>query len=371
MKLNIWDKLKKTKDYLSPTVLKKKFKSSLHNWSKKKTVITILSTIVLFFLIGGLAILNLTAPPGDGNQVIHVEVPLGTSTQEIAQMLKKEGVIKNKNLFLAYAHLNNLNGSFQAGDYTLTDGLSYEELGELLTEGRVARETVRFTIPEGFTVEQIAIRLEEQGLAERDKFLQLVQDGEFEYDFIERLEDVQHDYRLEGYLFPNTYEVYPDITEWQLIDMMLSSFDEVLTESKIDQMEELDLTVHEAVTLASLIEREAKHDSEKTKIASVIYNRLEKGMLLQIDATVLYAIGHRERVTYEDLEVDSPYNTYKYKGIPPTPIASPGKASIDAVLQPKDTNYLYYVADRETGYHHFAQTYEEHQENADRYWHTD
>ncbi|WP_353892549.1 endolytic transglycosylase MltG [Proteinivorax hydrogeniformans] len=360
------DKLKTIKDNLSP----EKVRIFFSDWTKKKTFFALGISLAVLLIVGVSMIFSLTSPPGDGSQVVQLEIPIGTSTQEIAAKLEENGVIKNQNLFIVYLRLNNLGANFQAGEYDLTDGLTYEEISEALTEGRVAKESVRFTIPEGYTILEISENLESQGLVDGDKFIELIQQGEFEYDFVEGLEDNYHDFRLEGYLYPNTYEVYPDATEFEIIDLMLGEFDSIISDKR-NRIDELGLSLHEAVTLASLIEREAKHEDEMSKIASVIFNRLDSGMLLQIDASVLYATGHKDVVTYADLEVDSPYNTYKYKGIPPTPIASPGRAALDAILYPDETEYLFYVADRKTGYHHFAKTYQEHRQNADRYWHID
>jgi UPF0755 protein len=173
---------------------------------------------------------------------------------------------------------------------------------------------------------------------------------------------------MEGYLFPDTYHIGSRTTEEEIIKMMLKRFNDELV--KLDYVEKITLpglSLHNAVTLASLVEREAREDSERPVIAGVIMNRLNRGMKLQIDATVLYALGgHKEKVYYKDLEVDSPYNTYLYYGLPPGPIAFPGEASLKAAIEPAITDYLYYVA-KPDGSHAFARTLAEHNNNKAKY----
>jgi len=326
------------------------------------------AAIVLFILllaafISVKSLLNpATSPEKAVNVVVKVEQNL--STYDIGKVLKRNGLIKNAFVFSFYTRLKGLDDELKAGEYHLSSALSIPEIVEKMVQGRPVMYT--FTIPEGYTVEQVANMLAEKGLADRDKFLQVVENGSFDYPFFKDLPEGPN--RLEGYLFPDTYRVGKDCGEDTLVDLMLNRFNEEIKKLNLKaRAENLGLTLHEAVTIASMIEKEALKDNERALISGVIFNRLRKGMLLQVDATVLYALGeHRPVVYYKDLEIDSPYNTYKYPGLPPGPIASPGRASLIAAVEPARTDYFYYVA-KPDGSHAFACTLREHNANKRKY----
>lgn len=291
--------------------------------------------------------------PGES---ITIEIPQRSTTASISQDLYEKGLIRSPFFFQVYTRLKGLDGRLQAGEYQLSPQMSLTEILDRLTTGKVT--TYSFTIPEGFTLKQITNRLAEKGLIDPVKFQDLLQNGNFPYRFLEGIPNREN--RLEGFLFPATYKVVKGTSEEQIIDMMLKRFGQAYTEEMEQEARKRNLTTMELITIASLIEKEARVDSERPIIAGVLYNRLEKGMLLQVDATILYALGeHRERVMYEDLEVDSPYNTYKHKGLPPGPIASPGLSSIKAALEPQSHGYYYYVA-KADGSHAFSRTLAEH-----------
>ncbi len=302
-----------------------------------------------------------------------VEIPQGANTEAIGELLFDEGLIQNKLAFRFYVRQHNLGRSFIAGLYNLSPAMSMEEVIAKIQSGEVYSENVWFTIPEGFTVEQIAARLDEAGLVNIDSFLAICREpspGLLEnFSFLTEINNPDIDFLLEGYLFPDTYEIYSDASEEEIINIMLNRMEQILLELNYSsRMPELNLSLHELLTIAALIEREAKVDHERSTVASVIYNRLAIGMRLQIDATIQYLLDEpKEFLLYVDLEIPSPYNTYLNNGLPPGPIAAPGKESIAAALKPDSTDYFYYNYKYDgTGEHYFSRTLEEHNENVAR-----
>lgn len=306
---------------------------------------------------------------------IEVEIPMGSGLTAISNILEENGVIKDARIFKYYTKFKN-ESDFQAGNYTLTQSMTLDEIIESLKTGRVYREPVfTLTVPEGLTLEQIAKIIEKNTEYTADEFMAKVKDNEFIQNMIGNYPDLLSEevfdgnvrYALEGYLYPATYSFYeqnPSLDE--IIKTMISQTEEVV-KGYTELLEEKQITVHDLLTFASLLEKEATAQTDRETIASVFYNRLKVGMPLQTDPTVLYSLGsHKDRVLYEDLEVDSPYNTYVINGLPPGPIANAGKVSIEAALNPTNTEYLYFLADKE-GTNHFAKTYEEHLQNINTY----
>lgn len=316
---------------------------------------------ILFFLS-----FYLFRPPGgaesrDENGEIKVVIPENATGREAGRILAEKKLVRSSFLFWLYTRVKGLDGQLKAGEYRFGSPLPLPELVRQLTRGQP--EMIRITVPEGYTVEEIAALLEEKGIVKKEVFLQEAENGLFSYPFLDGLPPGPK--RLEGYLFPDTYYVNKKISAHELIDLMIGRFSEELKAlDYLARVQEAGLTLHAAVTIASLVEREAKADEERALIAGVIFNRLRAGMPLQIDATVQYALGgpYRPNLTYQDLEVDSAYNTYKISGLPPTPIACPGRASLLAAVSPRQNDYLYYVA-RPDGTHAFARTLAEHEEN--------
>lgn len=323
----------------------------------------ILVLLVLFAGVAQAFVSSGLKAPGGGKVIVFV-VPKGATTGWVADNLYERGVIKDPVVFRCYARYYHLDKKIKSGTYRLSSDLPVPAVLGLLTKGsQLAR---RFTIPEGFTLAEIALRLDEQGVVKKEDFLREVAAGSFDFPFLSS--NLSGSLRLEGYLFPDTYKVLPDASAHAVAELMLHRFAEVAEEIDLSAgAGEQGLTLNESVTLASLIEREAKLSEERALIAGVLYNRLRRGMPLQVDATVEYALGeHRERILYRDLEVDSPYNTYRVTGLPPGPIAAPGRASLVAAIKPEKTDYLYYVA-KPDGSHAFARTLEEHNANKRRY----
>ncbi|MDI9447867.1 MAG: endolytic transglycosylase MltG [Bacillota bacterium] len=328
--------------------------------------LNILLTVLGLACLGALYFLIALSPVTSKSKArdIVVVVPQQSTATQVGQILKDHELIHSPFVFVLYARWKNLDGSLKAGEYLLNNGLSTPEMLNELVEGRLASETI--TIPEGFTMTQVAELLETKGLAEREEFFAVAAREDFSYKFLE--ERPKGERRLEGYLFPDTYRVTRGDSVRFLIDNMLKRFDLEMEELDYpSRAEKAGLTLHEAVTIASLIEREAKIDEERPLISGVIHNRMEKSMLLQIDATVQYALGtNKAQIYYKDLEVDSPYNTYKNNGLPPGPIAMPGRSSLLAAVEPAETAYLYYVA-RPDGSHAFATNNTDHEANKERY----
>ncbi len=307
--------------------------------------------------------------PAAADEYKVVEIPSGATTESIAGILKNEELIQNELAFRYYVRSRDLGRGFQAGTYQFSPVMSVRQIAEKITAGDVYTETKWFTIPEGYTIERMAERLEEESLVDIEIFLELAASPPDyildSFPYLQGIDDPEIDYLLEGYLYPDTYQIDLDADEEEIIKLMLNRLDEIFTEEHKQRAEELDLSRHEILTIASLVEREAAVDHERDVIAGVIYNRLAIGQLLQIDATIQYILGEtKEFLTYADLEVPSPYNTYQNAGLPPGPIAAPGKASIDAALYPKDTDYYYYNYKYDgSGEHYFSHTLEEHLQN--------
>lgn len=336
--------------------------------NKKNLIITAGVLLVLILLAGGTAaytrnyyMKSIYKPLEQGNNIKNVTVTIkpGSSMLEIADVLYGEGLIRNKLMFRIYLKRSKIGSRLQAGKYALNSGMTADEIAKKIAKGDVVKDTVKVTIPEGQNLRQIAEKLDEAGLVDKDDFIKAAESSEFDYEFLKNLSD--RPVKLEGYLFPDTYEFKKGITSEQIIKKMLNRFNEVFDDDMKNKAKDMGFTVDQVVTIASMIENEAKAASERPVIASVIYNRLKAKMKLQIDATVLYAMGQwKSKVTNEDLDVDSPYNTYKYAGLPAGPISNPGKASLEAAVNPVASKYYYYVLKKGTDTHVFSRTYAEH-----------
>lgn len=290
---------------------------------------------------------------------VQIEIPNGASTAEIADRLSSAGVVANANMFRLQARLSESDGDLKAGVYDLVAGLSYDQAIEELTRGPKIKYTT-VTIPEGFVIEQIAGRFEEGAGIPASEFLALAKGGAGEFASGHTYLESAYDSSLEGYLFPKTYRIKEGSTASDVIEMMLDQFDKEIATVDLARAEQRGLTLGELVTIASMIEREAQLAKERPLVSSVIFNRLEKGMRLEIDATIEYILpGNRFRLENRHLKIDSPYNTYMYKGIPPGPIANPGIESLRAAVEPADTDYIYYVLTGKDGSHTFATNFDE------------
>jgi len=311
----------------------------------------------------------------DEKEGVEFIIKRGASTSQIAAQLFEMGLIENETIFKLLSKINGFDGTYKSGTHIVSSKLSYDEMMRVLSS-EAATRTV--TIPEGKTLTQIAdILYENKIIKDKAKFLKSANTEEFDYDFLKNLP--QRDNRLEGYLFPDTYEYDYNASDREIIIKMLDNFNKKFKQVYRDMIPELpaQMTMDDVVIMASIIEREAKDPDDRYLIAGVLYNRLTSKdaalRKLQVDATIQYIMlkktgAYKDRVLYEDLEVDDPYNTYLYEGLPPGPICNPGEASIKAAVNPDDTNYYYYVAKGDgSGSHAFARTFKEHQANIKKY----
>lgn len=328
-------------------------------------LLAVLVTLIALYIVNGMK------PTASNGEAARVTIQPGSGSKQIAEMLEQEGIIRNQWVFIGYLRYKKEGLRFQAGEYEMSPGMTFDQIIAKLNSGDIVKEEMmRFTIPEGFTIRQIAERLSEQGFVDAEEFIQIAQDpSAVQSPWLDSLpEDPNVKYRLEGYLFPETYELKLDSTPKDIIVRMVDEWNRKLAKLPPDWqnvMKERGLSFHQLLTLASLIEREVAVEDERPLVAGVIYNRIQQGMKLQIDATVQYALDKpKERLYYKDLEVDSPYNTYENAGLPPGPIASPSLSSIEAALYPQETKYLYYVTKKDGSQRHlFAETYSEHLKN--------
>ena len=295
---------------------------------------------------------------------VSITIPDGSGTKTIAGILKDNGVIRSESAFVRYVKRNGLGQDLRSGSYTFSGEQSLADVCSALKKGRCYATEVRVTIPEGLTVEQTAEVFAEKGLVDKDKFIDYTLNGDFPYDYLPPKGTPE---RLEGFLFPETYQISTSWDEEDIVNMLLRQFDKVFTEEWREKAAADGRSIYEVVTLASIVEREAKVAGDRPIIAGVFLNRLDIGMKLESCATVQYALGEVKPVLlYKDLEIDSPYNTYKNQGLTPTPIAAPGRASLEAALYPTDSDYLFFLA-KPDGSHYFSKTLAEHNAAKNKY----
>ena len=299
---------------------------------------------------------------------VKVVIPENASSKQIAHILYKHGLIKYEGAFVERLQESEYAGELKHGTYTLNTGMNTLDMMAVMSaEDETGGVLQKLVVPEGFTIDQIAARCEKQDICTAQEFINAcksVTKAKFPY-----LEDVPAGadvrYRLEGYLFPATYDITAETTAESLVEWMLDTFQIYYNDELRAKAAELGLNSYEVITRAAMIERECRVPDERPVIAGVINNRLKDEMLLQIDSTVLYPVTKglydKNEVTYDDLEVDSAYNTYKYTGLPAGPICNPGIACIEAVLNPMEHGFYYYhIVNEETGEHAFFENYEDH-----------
>lgn len=321
---------------------------------------------------------------GRSDDTLTVTIKQGDTVGDIAMMLKEKGVIKYPWLFEFYCDFTDSNDTMDPGTYEISYNFDYHALVEGMIANSPNRTTVRVMIPEGMTLSQICALMEKNKVCSAADLMACAAEAEFDYWFLEEIPYGEAT-RLEGFLFPDTYDFYESDDPERVLDKLLSNFNKKFSEQAQEQLELLNeqlaqcltnggydesyiashkLSIRDLITVASMIEKETADASESGNIASVIYNRLcNPGSFpcLQIDATVVYALGGIDHpLTYEDTQVDSPYNTYLVQGLPAGPISNPGLSSITAALNPQETDYFYYALDNSTGFHHFSETYDEH-----------
>lgn len=306
--------------------------------------------------------------PTSVKRVAEVEVKSGDSIVDVGRELERQELIKNDFLFVAYAFLQGRTKDLKAGVYEVPPDSGTPELLNIFTDG--SQNVMRLTVPEGFTAEKIAAKLDKKGL-DGEGFLKAVNRKEnYPDSFVKDIPtDPKRRYQLEGYLYPTTYNLPKGADSKHLVQKMLQQFERNMEREGIQsKLKEKNLTMEEWVTIASIIEREGRVEEEFPRIAGVIYNRLKVNKKLQVDATVQYALGEQKaRLLYKDLKVKSPYNTYQIKGLPPGPISNPGPKALRAALEPEEHSYSYYVTRKDgSGLHYFSRTEKEHLQNIER-----
>lgn len=345
------------------------------NEAKLIRKIVLIIAIVLLLIIsgvvgGGYFYIKSALEPANpkSNKNVNITIPIGSSVSTIGNILEENGIIKNATVFRYYTKFKN-ESDFMAGDYKLAPSMTMQEIIDNLKTGKVMKNVaVKITIPEGKQLDQIATIIGEKTDHTKEEILTKLDDKKYLQKLMKKYPDILTDdilqkdikHPLEGYLYPATYSFYKKNPELEdIVEAMLDKTSKVLVQYQ-DLMNKQNFTIHKLLTMASLIEEEATEETDREMIAGIFNNRLDIGMPLQTDPTVLYALGkHKDRVVYKDLEVDSPYNTYNRKGLPPGPIANAGEMSISAALNPAKTDYLYFLA-TPTGEIIYSKTLEEH-----------
>ncbi|AFQ42991.1 endolytic transglycosylase MltG [Desulfosporosinus meridiei] len=337
--------------------------------ARKKKTMGILTWIILLSVVGGFGVLSwwswATKPYSTSGNSVKITISPGTTAAQLARELQERQLIRSAEMFQLLARERRDDFKLYVGDYQIAPTMSPKEMIEHLISGSTSVDTNMVTIPEGYTTEQIIELLVQKGIGSKGELTKVVTEDSFPYEFLKDAPQGIH--RLEGYLFPNTYDIPVETSPHEAIDLLLRQFAKELTPEVQQQLVAMKLSVAQWVILGSLIEKEAVRESDRALIASVLFNRLKINQPLQIDATIQFLLGTpKPKLSYQDLQIPSPYNTYLHAGYPPGPIASPGHASLQAVLNPAQTDFRYYVAKKD-GYHVFAKTYAEHLKNVELY----
>ncbi|MGM9649926.1 MAG: endolytic transglycosylase MltG [Butyricicoccaceae bacterium] len=297
---------------------------------------------------------------------ITITIPEGATVSDVSKILDENHVIQFGGFFKLFVNITAHDTQFRAGVWTVNSDMDYREL---LRNVRLSDySTVTVTIPEGYTIEDIRDAVVKSGLSSKEEFMDTVKNGEFDYDFLpEANEDVQ--YRLEGYLFPDTYEFYLSDDAETIIKKMLGHFETKINQknengdSIVSLCEKRGISISEATIIASMVQMESAGPDYDAKIAGVVYNRLNnpsKFPYLNFDSTLLYIRTDKKSLVKADLDDESPYNTYNHKGLPPGPICNPGYSQLSAAVNPEEHDYYYFVTDKDGTYHIFSKTLQEH-----------
>lgn len=319
--------------------------------------LTFLATLLGVPVLGGalylrtIGVLHKSEP----GRLTTVQVPEGANVTEIGELLESKGVVSSSFGFRVASYLDGGTESIQAGKYRLSTGLSARDALEALSKGPEGPEFVTVTFPEGSWLTDFAARVDSSTNLSGDKFLRLVTTGKVESRLLPRGVDT-----LEGLLFPSTYQVSEEDTEQTLAQRLADEMERRVFKLDLSAAESMGYSPYEVVNIASMVQAEARVDEDRGKIARVIYNRLDQGMALGIDATIIYATGeHKTSLTESDLAIDSPYNTREVTGLPPTPIGAAGTPSLRAAANPPAGDWLYYVVSDCEGHHAFSVDYDD------------
>lgn len=373
-KLN-WHQMKQEAKYNEAKDLKEDV------WAKRivKYILRGLLAIFIILFIGAVGYTYTALQPLSRNEakIQEVMIPIGSSNKDIAKLLEENHLIRNSRIFHTYLKLKNIS-NLQAGYFDLSPSMNADQLIAQLQEGGrpITVDTdVKLTVVEGMMLEEIAEMVAEQTSITKEEFIKTADSPEFLKKLAQQFpsliqplmdkSDLKH--TLEGYLYPATYDYFADTPVEELITSMVGQTNLIYQKLR-PELDNTWMDFHQVLTLASIVEKEGVTAEDRRLIAGVFLNRLEAGMPLQSDITILYVLGeHKELVTYDDLEKDSPYNLYMYSGLGPGPFNNPSLEAIEAVLDPEWSNYYYFVADLETQKVYYAQTYEEHEVLVEQY----
>ncbi|MEJ9229095.1 endolytic transglycosylase MltG [Peribacillus butanolivorans] len=369
MKMDEKDHNLSKKEHIRMKLLEQQGEAKLVRKIIMRTIASLILLIGIVGLVGFLYINSAMKPVDpDDDTIKKVKIPIGSTVNGISTLLEEQGIIKDARVFKYYIKFRNESG-FQAGEYKLSPSMPIQDIVTSIKTGKLMKEaTMKITIPEGKQLVQIADIIAVKTDQDPKEVFKKLNDEKFVNSMQERfpelltseIENKNVLYPLEGYLFPATYDFYEEKPSLEAVVIEMLKKTEETLQAYETQMNKKDYSVHQMLTFASLVEEEATAQVDRGKIASVFYNRIKKDMPLQTDPTVLYAKGsHKSKVLYKDLEVKSPYNTYKNKGLPPGPIANAGTTSIDAVLKPEKTDFLYFLATPE-GEVLYSKTLEDH-----------
>ena len=316
-----------------------------------------MALLLVLVVLAGTWTLNKAIGDSEHSEIVNIQ--RGMSLGEVASLLEKRRLIANAQWFRIIGTLTRADRKIQPGEYQLHAGLTPKEILARLAEGKVYYHSV--TIPEGYTISQIANVLADKGLVDRKKFIRLTQDSAFIHSLNLNVQT------LEGYLFPDTYFFTRTTSEEDILETFVSRLWKTFSPTFLHRANEIGMSVQEVLTLASVVEKETGLSAERSIVSGVFHNRLNRNIPLQSDPTVIYAIeGFDGNIRKRDLSIDSPYNTYKVRGLPPGPIANPGEAAIRAALYPTPSDYVYFVS-RNDGSHEFSVTLAEHNRAVEKY----
>lgn len=332
----------------------------MQRWIKKILFNGFWGFLVLVWIVISVFYYQGSRPVSEESQTRVFKIQPGMTLKQVAHELSRQGLIHSPKTFQAIAYIQNKETQVMAGEFSLSPSMLPSEIILRITSGKTVLYSV--TIPEGYRITEIAALLHSAGLADSESFIRQTRD-----ESLIRSLGIPTD-SLEGYLFPETYHFSKFTPESKIVQKMVDTFKEQVSKPQLlKSAKESPLSWHKIITLASLIEKETGLDSERKLISSVFHNRLRKNMRLQTDPTVIYAIEKfNGNIRKKDLKIDSPYNTYRYKGLPPGPIASPGIKSIVAALSPVESDQLYFVS-RKNGSHHFSSNLREHNRAVQKY----
>ncbi len=319
--------------------------------------------LALLIIFSGQEIFGINKP----DQTILVDIPQNSGVQQIAEVLEQRGVIKSAYLFRVYYKVARLNGNFQYGTYSLNTKMSYDAIVNELSKYSSSREEVTVMFPEGCTLYEMSLLLEENQVCKSEDFLAALQNNDFGFDFEKEVSSGGKKYhRFEGYAFPDTYNFYVNDNPVNVAKKLLSNFNRKLRDEYRQRMKELGLTLEQGITLASIVQGESGDPDQMKMVASVYLNRINNAGTyprLQADPTRKYAASLRNQMDIIDESIALAYDTYESDGLPPGPINNPGLAAIDAALNPTQTDYFYFCTDLKTGQFYYAKTLAEHEQN--------